>query len=72
MHGASRGHAQESLALLKLNSLNYDKYQAIKPSIIQASLPESLLEQEIHTNVIEKDNIIKNLTIFWKSFGIAA
>lgn len=30
----------------------------------KASLTETLTEQELHTNVIEKDNIIKNLTIF--------
>ena len=72
MHGASRGHAQESLAILKLTSLNYDNYQAVKSTSIKPILTESLTEQELYTNVIEKDNIIKNLTIFWKSFGIAA
>ena len=53
MHGASRGHAQESLALLKLNSLNYDKYQAVKSTSFKPILTESLTEQQLHTNVIE-------------------
>ena len=54
MHSASRGHAQESLAILKLNSLNYDNNQAVKSTSIKPILTESLTEQELYTNVIEK------------------
>jgi len=70
VHSASRGHAQESLAILKLNSLNYDNYQAVKSTSIKPILTESLTEQELYTNVIEKiynkeiDNFLKK---FWNS-----
>ena len=55
MHSASRGHAQKSLAILKLNSLNYDNNQAVKSTSIKPILTESLTEQELYTNVIEKN-----------------
>lgn len=60
LKGLERSGEITRTKLQRLNSLttilNYDKYQAVTPSIIQSSLPESLPEQEEYSNNIYNNN----------------